>query len=99
MRKIWCKIWTWLLNTVNDAVSTIAHALKTVGDVAVDLLTDVAAGIGGAISSIFGGSNFLIWAGVGVFAYFLLTKESEDGRTIVDRVQAPQSRQEPFDVG
>lgn len=91
MRNLWCKIWSWLLNTFSDALTAVSHALKTVGDVAVDLLTDVASGVGDAIGSIFGGSNFLIWAGVGVFAYFLLTKESEDGRTIVDRVQNPQS--------
>lgn len=83
MRSLWCKLWNWILNTVSSAVETIAHVLKTVGDVAVELLTDVAGAVGGAIGSIFGGSNFLVWAGVGVFAYFLLTKEDSKGDSMV----------------
>lgn len=85
MRKIWCKIWSWILNTVGSAVEAIAYALKTVGDVAVDLLTDLGEGVGSAIGSIFGGSNFLVWAGVGVFAYFLLTKEDSNGGLVLDK--------------
>lgn len=90
MRKIWCKIWTWILNTVSSAVEAVAHALKTVGDVVVDLLTDLGEGIGSAVGSIFGGSNFLVWAGVGVFAYFFLTKEDKDGKLVVDRFVDPR---------
>lgn len=79
MRKIWCKLWNLILNTFSDAVNAVAYALKTVGDVAVEILGAAADAVGGAIGSIFGGSNFLVWAGVGVFAYFLLTKEDDTG--------------------
>lgn len=93
MRKIWCKLWNWILNTVSSAVELIAHALKTVGDVAVDLLTDLGEGLGSAVGSIFGGSNFIVWAGVGVFAYFFLTKEDKNGDLVIDRFTAQGAQQ------
>lgn len=80
MRNLWCKLWNIFLNAFTDAVSAIAYALDTVGTVAVDLLSDAANAVGGAIGSIFGGSNFLIWAGVGLFAYLLLTNQDEEGK-------------------
>lgn len=79
MRKIWCKLWNLILNTFSDAVSAVAYALETIGDVAVEVLGSAADAIGGAIGSIFGGSNFIVWVGVGVFAYMLLTKKDESG--------------------
>lgn len=79
MRKIWCKLWNLILNTLSDAVNAVAFALKTVGEVAVEVLGAAADAVGGAISSIFGGSNLLVWAGVGIFAYMLLTKKDENG--------------------
>lgn len=78
-----CKLWTFLLNLIQKAVEAIAYALKTVGEVVIPLLGQlgqvVGDTIGGLIGSVFGGSNFLVWAGVGVFAYFLLTKEDKSG--------------------
>lgn len=87
MGSLWCKIWTWLLNTVQSAVDTIAYALDTIGTVAVDLLSDLATAVGGAVGDIFGGGNLLIWLGVGVFAYMLLTKQSDKDKnaSILDR--------------
>lgn len=87
MGSLWCKIWTWLLNTIHDAVDAIAYALDTIGTVAIDLLSDLATAVGGAVSDIFGGGNLLIWLGVGVFAYMLLTKQSDKDKnaSILDR--------------
>lgn len=79
MRKIWCKLWNLILNTFSDVVNAVAYALKTVGEVAVEVLGAAADAVGGAIGSIFGGSNLLVWAGVGIFAYMLLTKKDESG--------------------
>lgn len=80
MRKIWCKLWNVILNVFSDVVSAVAYALKTVGTVAVEVLGAAADAVGGAIGSIFGGFNLLVWAGVGVFAYFLLTKQSDNDK-------------------
>lgn len=79
MRKAWCKLWNLILNTFSDAVSAVAYALKTVGDVVVEILGAAAEAVGSAVGSIFGGSNLLVWIGVGVFAYMLLTKKDESG--------------------
>lgn len=80
---MWCKLWRFLLNTFTDVVDAVAYALTTLGDVAVELLTDLGDGLGSAIGSIFGGSNLVIWLGVGVFAYMLLTKEDSNGNGVI----------------
>lgn len=80
---MWCKLWRFLLNTFTDVVDAVAYALTTLGDVAVELLTDLGDGLGSAIGSIFGGSNLVIWLGVGVFAYMLLTKEDSSGNGVI----------------
>lgn len=77
MRKIWCKLYNFILNTFTSAVEAVAYALKTVGAVAVEILGAAADAVGGAIGSIFGGSNFIVWAGVGILAYFVLTKQDD----------------------
>lgn len=83
---MWCKLWRFLLNTFTDVVDAVAYALTTLGDVAVELLTDLGDGLGSAIGSIFGGSNLVIWLGVGVFAYMLLTKEDSNGNDVIHTV-------------
>lgn len=81
MRNLWCKLWNVFLNAFTDAVKAVAYALDTVGTVAVELLSSAADAVGGAIGSIFGGGNFLIWAGVGLFAYLLLTNQDEEDKS------------------
>lgn len=78
MRKLWCKLWTWFLNTVDDLGDTVAHTLQKAGTVAADLLTTVAEGVGNAVGSIFGGSNLVVWIGVGIFAYFMLKDDKQE---------------------
>lgn len=91
---MWCKLWRFLLNTFTDVVDAVAYALDTLGDVAVDLLTDLGDGLGSAIGSIFGGSNLLIWLGVGVFAYMLLTKEDSEGNGTIHNLTNPNYNRE-----
>lgn len=78
-----CKLWTFLLNLLSKSVEAVAYALKTVGEVVIPILGDlgkvIGDTVGGFVGSIFGGSNLLVWAGVGFLAYFLLTKEDEGG--------------------
>lgn len=81
MRNLWCKLWNVFLNMFTDVVKAVAYALDTVGTVLVELLSSAADAVGGAISSIFGGSNLLIWAGVGFFAYLLLTNQDEEDKS------------------
>lgn len=78
-----CKLWTFLLNLIQKAVEAVSYALKTVGEVVIPLLGQlgevVSDTLGGLVGNIFGGSNLLVWAGAGIFAYFLLTKEDKNG--------------------
>jgi hypothetical protein len=80
MRNLWCKLWSWFLNTLNDVGDAVAHTLQKAGTVAADLLTTVASGVGNAVGSIFGGGNFLVWAGIGLLAYFVLTKQDDEDK-------------------
>lgn len=79
MKKLWCSMWRAFLNALDDAVDHIAYGIDTltppvlnllsgVGEVAGDVIKDV----GSAINGVFGGSP-LLWGGVLVGAYFLLT--------------------------
>lgn len=78
-----CKLWTFLLNLIQKAVEAVAYALQTVGEVVIPLLGQLGEVVndtlGGLVGGVFGGSNLLVWAGVGILAYFLLTKEDENG--------------------
>lgn len=78
MRKAWCSLWSAFLSAFTDATESVAYALAKAGEVAGDVLTSVASGVGNAVSSIFGGGNFLVWLAVGVGAYFLLTNDNEN---------------------
>lgn len=84
MKKLWCSIWRAFLNAFDDAVDHIAYGIDTltppvlnllsgVGEVAGDVIKDV----GSAINGVFGGSP-LLWGGVLVGAYFLLTGGKEE---------------------
>lgn len=78
MRSILCKIWNFVLNMFQDSVEAVAIGLKTLGEVLVPVLGAIGSVVGDAIGSVFGGSNLLVWAGVGIFAYFVLTKNKDD---------------------
>lgn len=78
MGSILCKIWNFVLMMFQDSVEAIAIGLKTLGEVLVPVLGALGQVVGDTIGSIFGGSNLLVWAGVGIFAYFILTKKQDD---------------------
>lgn len=93
MRGALCKIWNFFLNLFNDVLDAVAYALTTVGEVLLKLAKGVGEVVGGVIGSVFGGSNLLVWAGVGAIAYFLFFKKDEGGdsnytRTIDSKVKA-----------
>lgn len=75
-----CKIWNFLLMMFKDTLDAVAYALKTVGEVLVDVAKGVGEAVGSVVSSVFGGSNLLTWAVLGVGAYFLFFKR-EDGKS------------------
>lgn len=75
-----CKIWNFILNIFTDTLNAVAFALKTVGEVLGDVLTSVGDGLGNFVGGVFGGGNLLVWAGVGIFAYFLLTKQDDSDK-------------------
>lgn len=93
MRGALCKIWNFFLNLFNDVLDSVAYALTTVGEVLLKLAKGVGEVVGDAIGSAFGGSNLLVWAGVGAIAYFLFFKQDEEGnsnytRTIESEMKA-----------
>lgn len=68
-----CKIWRGILRIFTNIVDAVATALKVVGTAAVDVLSEVASAIGGAI---FGdGSTLLLVAGA--LGLYLLSKRKD----------------------
>lgn len=83
MKKLWCSIWRAFLNAFDDAVDHIAYAIDTLTPPVLNLLSgvgEVAGGVikdvGSAISGVFNGSP-LLWGGLLVAGYFLLTGSSD----------------------
>lgn len=84
---MFCKIWTFFLRLFEGAMEAIAWALKTVGEVALDLLEGVGNVVGGVIGSVFGGSNLLVWLALGGLGLYFITKEDSNGESIASRAQ------------
>lgn len=78
MRSTLCKIWNFALMMFQDSVEAVAIGLKTLGEVLVPVLGAIGQVVGDTIGSVFGGSNLLVWAGMGIFAYFVITKKKDD---------------------
>lgn len=93
MRSILCKIWNFVLQMFQDSVEAVAVGLQTLGEVLVPVLGALGQVVGDTIGSIFGGSNLLVWAGVGIFAYFIITrdKEGKPMRTVFDETSVSGS--------
>lgn len=93
MRSILCKIWNFVLQMFQDSVEAVAVGLQTLGEVLVPVLGALGQVVGDTIGSIFGGSNLLVWAGVGIFAYFIITRDKEDKpmRAVFDETSASGS--------
>lgn len=69
MRKYLCKIFSFLLDIVGQVVDLVANTLIKIGTAAVDVLSEVAGAVGGALMS-----NPIVWAVVGLGAYMLLSR-------------------------
>lgn len=69
MRKFLCKVFKFLLDLVGQVVDLVANTLIKVATAAVEVLSEVAGAVGGAIAN-----SPLVWAGVGILAIFLLPK-------------------------
>lgn len=77
-----CKIWSFILGMFVDTLDAVAVALKTVGEVALDLVKGVGDAVGSAAGSIFGGSNRLVWALAGTFAYFFFFRDDDKNESV-----------------
>lgn len=98
MRSTLCKIWNFVLMMFQDAVEAVAVGLKTLGEVLVPILGALGQVVGDTIGSVFGGSNLLVWAGVGIFAYFLITRKKDDThsmQTVSAATPSPPELQAP----
>lgn len=77
-----CKLWTFLLNLLSNAVEAVAFALKTVGEVVIPILGElgqvISDTVGGTFGGLFSGGSLLLWAGVGLFLYVQLSKDGEN---------------------
>lgn len=67
MRKFLCKVFRFLLDLVSQVVDLIADTLIKIGTAAVEVLSEVAQAVGGAISK-----SPLVWLGVGIIAFMVL---------------------------
>lgn len=80
MTKLWCNLYNFILNIFNNVVEAVAFALSTIGRAVVDVLGDVVEAVGEVIDNVIGGGfpSIIAFVGLGVLAYFLLTKEKDD---------------------
>lgn len=70
-----CKIWNFLSNVLGKIVDFILNVVKKIVDFVVDVIESVIESVGDAL---FGGGNFLLYLGLGVLAYFVLTSDKND---------------------
>lgn len=73
MTKLLCKLFRFLLGTFEQVVNVVASAIKTVGNVAVDVLSDLWETTLGS-----GGPGIIMLGLIGVGLYLLLTGLSDD---------------------
>lgn len=69
MREYLCKIFSFLIDLVGQVVDLVAKTLIKIGTAAVDVLSEVAGAVGGALMS-----NPIVWAVVGLGAYLLFSR-------------------------
>lgn len=66
-----CKIWNFLSNVLGKIVDFILSVVKKIVDFVVDVIE-------GVVDSLFGGGNFLLYLGLGLLAYFVITSDKDD---------------------
>lgn len=75
MRKFLCKVFRFLLDLVSQVVSLVAQTLIMIGTAVVEVLSEVAGAIGGALLK-----NPVILGLIGVGLYMFLSGGKEDDK-------------------
>lgn len=73
--KLICKLFNFLLTLFVNTVEGVAFALKTVGEVALDLLGSALDSVGDLLGV---SGTTIAWLGAGLLLFFLLRKEKGD---------------------
>lgn len=66
-----CKIWNLLANVLGKIVDFILGVVKKIIDFVVDAIEAIA-------DAVFGSGNLLLFLGLGLLAYFVITSNKED---------------------
>lgn len=66
-----CDIFKFLIELAEIGTEVIASVLRTIGIVAVDLLSDVIGAAGDAVSDLFGSGGGIILLGAGLLAFWI----------------------------
>lgn len=83
MKKIWCKLWNFILLLVNQQVELISSVIKAAGNLIVDLVGMAAGAIGDGLNTIgkkLGLGNILLYGGLGLLLYAVISKKDEPNR-------------------
>lgn len=81
--KLICKLFNFILNIFVATVEGIAFALRTVGEIALELLVDAADAVGNALGI---NGTTVLWLGAGVLAFFLLRNNDKgDNQPLANR--------------
>lgn len=83
-----CKLFNFLLALFVNAVEGVAYALKTVGEVALDLLDSALEGVGGLLGV---SGTAIAWIGAGVLLFFLLRNGGDDEQRHKQRALSQQT--------
>lgn len=75
MRKFMCKVFRFLLDLVSQVVSLVAQTLIMIGTAVVEVLSEVAGAIGGALLK-----NPVVLGLIGVGLYMFLSGRKEDDK-------------------
>lgn len=81
MKKIWCKIWNFILLLVNQSVELISDVVRSIGNLVVELVDLAAGAIGdglGTVADKLGIKNILLYAGIGYLLYAVITSNKDD---------------------
>lgn len=86
MRKVWCKIWNFILMLFQDVVDiVVASAERTVGIFA-DIVDVIVGGVTDLVDNVSPMNKLLLVGGIGFILYLLLTNKDEQhgGKQSVD---------------
>jgi len=82
MNKLLCKMFNFVLGIFTKLVDVVATVITTLGNATVDVLTDLASGVGEGIGKIFGSNPLLFFGLLAGGAYLLFGGAGEKNETI-----------------